>query len=84
MAREERPKDVRPKARLVKPDAPSTPRDVAYVLIGAFVVFFTFAFGAFGLLAGIPLLTAIMAIVAVVAVIAVVKAVHNQQGPGEP
>ncbi|MCG5215560.1 hypothetical protein [Streptosporangium sp. KLBMP 9127] len=69
------PPEPRPASRL--PAASATPRDVAYVLIGAFVVFFAVCFGALGLLAGIPLLTVAMAVAAVGTVIAIIRAVRT-------
>lgn len=62
-----------------KPMVPATPRDVAHIRVGSFILVFAFALAVLGLIASAPVLTGIAIVVAVITVVDIVLAVRRQK-----
>jgi hypothetical protein len=57
---------------------PATPRDVAHIRVGSFILVFLFAFAVLGVIARAPVMTGIAVVAAIATVIDMVLAVRRQ------
>ncbi|MEU7856656.1 hypothetical protein [Nonomuraea sp. NPDC049141] len=57
---------------------PATPRDVAHIRVGSFLLMFLFAFAVLGVIARAPVMTGIAVVAAIAVVIDMVLAVRRQ------
>ncbi|MER6001067.1 hypothetical protein [Nonomuraea angiospora] len=58
---------------------PATPRDVAHIRIGSFLLVFMFAFAVLGIIVGAPVMTGIALVVALATVVDIALAVRRQK-----
>ncbi|MFD1536532.1 hypothetical protein [Nonomuraea guangzhouensis] len=58
---------------------PATPRDVAHIMVGSFILVFLFAFAVLGLVARAPVMTGIAVVAAIAVVIDIVLAIRRQR-----
>ncbi|WP_144069987.1 hypothetical protein [Nonomuraea indica] len=62
-----------------KPMVPATPRDVAHIRVGSFILVFAVALALMGLVSTLPVLTGIAIVVALITVVDIVLAVRRQK-----
>lgn len=65
-----------------KPMARATPRDVAHIRVGSFILVFLIAIGALGMISHAPVLTIIAGVLAVVTLVDILLAVRRQKNRG--
>ncbi|WP_336206122.1 hypothetical protein [Nonomuraea sp. LPB2021202275-12-8] len=58
---------------------PATPRDVAHIRVGSFILVFLFALAVLGVISRAPVMTGIAIVAAIVTVIDIVLAVRRQK-----
>ncbi|MEV4579748.1 hypothetical protein AB0K16_41545 [Nonomuraea jabiensis] len=58
---------------------PATPRDVAHIRIGSFLLVFMFAFAVLGIIVGAPVMTGIALAIGVITVVDIALAVRRQK-----
>ncbi|MBB5774091.1 hypothetical protein [Nonomuraea jabiensis] len=61
------------------PMVPATPRDVAHIRIGSFLLVFLFAFAVLGIIVGAPVMTGIALVVGLITVVDIALAVRRQK-----